>query len=296
MSSFSSLTTTFLTEVYVESGEGATSEGEFFEALNWASREKLPVLFVVQNNGFAISTRQSVQTRSSVRRIAEGFGLDAVEIDGKSAHEVYEHGLRAIQTIRRGDEPVLIEAKVVRLDPHSSSDDHRKYRSEQELREAADADPLLRLERELVAAAQLTTSEVIDLRQRIKTEVDAAANWADGQPEPNTGELLADVYSPEPEPALRTPQYISSEPVTLIDAINHGLREELQRNPKLVMWGEDIADPKGGVFGVTRGLRDAFPGRVANSPLAEASIAGVAGGMAIAGYKPIIEMQFGDYL
>jgi 2-oxoisovalerate dehydrogenase E1 component len=96
------------------------------------------------------------------------------------------------------------------------------------------------------------------------------------------------------EPA--TPHYMSEEPVTMIDAINHGLREEMQRNPRMVMWGEDIADPKGGVFGVTRGLTDAFPGRVTNAPLAEASIAGIAGGMAIGGYKPVVEMQFGDYL
>jgi 2-oxoisovalerate dehydrogenase E1 component len=130
----------------------------------------------------------------------------------------------------------------------------------------------------------------------VKAEVDDAADWADRQPEPAVRDLLAHIFSGHPDPVQRAPQTISKEPITLIDAINHGLREELHRNPKMVMWGEDVDDPKGGVFGVTRGLGDAFPGRVSNAPLAEASIAGVAGGMAIAGYKPVIEMQFGDYL
>jgi 2-oxoisovalerate dehydrogenase E1 component len=282
--------------VYVESGEAATSEGEFLESLNWASREALPVLFVVQNNGFAISTRQPMQTGSSVRRIAEGFGVDAVEIDGKSASAVYEHARRAIAKIRRGEGPVLIEAKVVRLEPHSSSDDQRKYRTPEELTEVATLDPLLRLERELLARGSLKNVEVIDLRQEIKTQVDAAAEWADGQPQPSDGDLLAHVFSVAVETVPREPTPISQEPITLIDAINHGLKEEMLRDPKIVMWGQDIDDPNGGVFGVTRGLGEAFPGRVTNAPLAEASIAGVAGGMAIAGYKPIIEMQFGDYL
>lgn len=258
--------------VYVESGEGATSEGEFFEALNWASRESLPVLLTVQNNGFAISTRQKMQTGSSVRRIAEGFGVHAVEIDGTSAHAVHEHGCAAIDILRRGEGPVLIEAKVVRLEPHSSSDDHRKYRTQEELIEVAEADPIVRLERELVAAGLLTNSQLIDLRQQIKAEVDSAADGVDHQPEPPLGDLLADIFSSKSEPVEPGTQPISAEPVTFIDAINHGLREELARNPKMVMWGEDIDDPKGGVFGVTRGLGSAFPGRVTNAPLAKPAL------------------------
>lgn len=283
--------------VYVESGEGATSEGEFFEALNWAAREALPVLFCVQNNGYAISVPQASQTASSVRRIAEGFGVRAVEIDGLSWEAVYSAGSSLIEHARSGAGPVLIEAKVVRLDPHSSSDDHRKYRSSAELSEAAARDPLLRLERELIEAGWLTPEEAAAARSECKQEVDRAAALADSRPEPaGGGELMSHIYcSAEPHPE-RAPQYISPEPLAMIDSINHALREEMERNPKIVLWGEDVADPKGGVFGVTRGLADRFPGRVTNSPLAEASIAGVAGGMAIAGYKPIVEMQFGDYL
>lgn len=283
--------------VYVESGEGATSEGEFFESLNWAAREVLPVLFVIQNNGYAISTPQQFQTISTVRRIAEGFGLVAFEVDGTSAREIYATLPPIVESMRRGGGPVLIEAHVPRLDPHSSSDDHRKYRSPEELALLPGRDPILRLERELIDGGIIPASAPKEIRSEISDEVQRAADWAASQPEPKTEGVVANIFAQVPGASPETaPAYISSEPVTMIDAINHGLREEMERNPKIVMWGEDIADPKGGVFGVTRGLRDRFGERVSNAPLAEASIAGVAGGMAIAGYKPIIELQFGDYI
>jgi 2-oxoisovalerate dehydrogenase E1 component len=284
--------------VYVESGEGATSEGEFFEALNWAARESLPVLFVVQNNGYAISVPQRTQTASSVRKIAEGFGVRAIEIDGTSFEQIYKVVPDLIQSIRNGNGPILIEAKVVRMDPHSSSDDHRKYRTDEDIRHAAEIDPILQMERLLLDEQILSTAKIDQLRKNVKAEVDQAAEWADAQPEPSGRNAMTYIYSTAPNKTTTdsSPKYISPEPITFIDAINHGLREELQRNPKIVMWGEDVADPKGGVFGVTRGLTNLFGDRVSNSPLAEASIAGVAGGMAIAGYKPIVEIQFADYL
>ena len=134
------------------------------------------------------------------------------------------------------------------------------------------------------------------MRERIEAEVRGAADAADAAPEPDAAGVLDDIYSSDPVVSREgAPSPMSEVPATMVDAINHGLREEMERNPKIVMWGEDIADPKGGVFGVTRGLGARFPGRVVNSPLAEASIVGVAQGMAIAGYKPVIEIQFGDY-
>jgi 2-oxoisovalerate dehydrogenase E1 component len=283
--------------VYVESGEGATSEGEFFEALNWAARESLPVLFVIQNNGYAISTPQSVQTASTVRRIAEGFGVVAFEIDGTSADEIQIALPPIIESMRRGAGPVLIEARVPRLDSHSSSDDQRRYRDAETLAALPELDPVSRLERELIARGALTPQGAQEMRTQVSEEVQRAADWAAAQPDPTPGNLMANIFAPvSSEPAESAPQYAPGEPITMIDAINHGLREEMERNPKILMWGEDIADPKGGVFGVTRGLADRFGDRVANAPLAEASIAGVAGGMAMAGYKPIIELQFGDYI
>jgi 2-oxoisovalerate dehydrogenase E1 component len=284
--------------VHVSSGEGATSEGEFFEALNWAAREKLPVLFTVQNNGYAISVPQASQTGSEIHRIAQGFGVPSYHMDGTWFEQLYETMPPVIEGMRRGTGPALLEAMVVRLDPHSSSDDQRKYRDEAELQAIAERDPILQTERYLLRHAVLTAEEVAALRAEIKAAVDRAADEADRYPAPDESRLMAHIYAAdagapaEPKP----PVYLSGEPVTMIDAINHGLREEMERDPKIVMWGEDVADPKGGVFGVTRGLSTAFPGRVLNSPLAEASIAGVAGGMAIGGYKPIVEVQFGDYL
>lgn len=283
--------------VHVSSGEGATSEGEFFEALNWASREKLPVLFTIQNNGYAISVPQSSQTGSAVHRIAEGFGVPAFQLDGTWFEQMYQALPPVIAAMRQGGGPALIEANVVRLDPHSSSDDHRKYRGESEFQEIVSRDPILQTERYLLRNAVISEDEVAALRAEIKAEVDHAAQDADSRPAPDESTVMAHIYSNDP--ALlgesKAPASVAAE-ITMIDAINHGLREEMERNPKIVMWGEDVADPKGGVFGVTRGLSTRFPGRVVNSPLAEASIAGVAAGMAVGGYKPIVEMQFGDYL
>lgn len=284
--------------VYVSSGEGATSEGEFFEALNWAARERLPVLFVIQNNGYAISVPQATQTSSEIHRIARGFGMPTFDLDGTWFEPMYQTLPGVIGQIREGGGPALVEGRVVRIDPHSSSDDHRKYRSEEELADLAARDPIYQTEQYLLRHEVLSRWDIDRIRTDIKEEVDRAAEEADRAPAPSGHDLLVHIYAPADtqDSSIREPRYLSEEPVAMIDAINHGLREEMERNPKIVMWGEDIADPKGGVFGVTRGLTTAFPDRVENSPLAEASIVGVASGMALAGYKPIVEIQFGDYL
>ncbi len=282
--------------VHVSSGEGATSEGEFFEALNWASRESLPVVFTVQNNGFAISTRQKVQTGSTVRQIARGFGVRTFHIDGTWYEDMYRDLPPAIQAVRDGAGPILIEADVVRLDPHSSSDDHRKYRGEAELAAVQERDPIQRTELYLLRHGVLTREEIDRQRETVRAEVDKAALEADAAPPPTGDDLMAHIYSPVPAPSAAIPQPISAEPVAMIDAINHALREEMAANPRVVMFGEDIADPKGGVFGVTRGLAGGFPGRVENAPLAEASIIGVASGMAMRGFLPVVEIQFADYI
>ena len=285
--------------VHVSSGDGATSEGEFFEALNWAHREKLPVLFLVQNNGLAISTRQRHQTGGDIYSIARGFGMAAYRMDGTSFDSIYETVPGVVAAIRAGEGPALIEASVVRLGPHSSSDDHRKYRDASDLEAVNRRDPVLRTEKYLVDQGIATTEELSEIRARIRAEVDAAADEANATPAPSTDSLMAHIYAAADPVVVAepcAPVYQGAEPVAMIDAINHGLREELARDARISMWGEDIADPKGGVFGVTRGLSSAFPDRVFNAPLAEASIAGVAAGMAIGGHKPIIEIQFGDYL
>ena len=284
--------------VYVSSGEGATSEGEFFEALNWAARERLPVLFVVQNNGYAISVPQEYQTASRIHRIAEGFGLPALNLDGVSTFEAtYQIVPALIQDMREGRGPALLEYNVVRLDPHSSSDDHRQYRGGDEIAAAASRDPVLVAEKRVLDLGIMTRPEIADLRSSIREEVDRAAEQADSHPHPARYDVMQHVYSGESPVEEETAAGLVGPSVSMVQAINSGLREEMRRDPRVVMWGEDIQDPKGGVFGVTKGLTKEFGvARCMNSPLAEASILGVGGGMATLGYKPVVEIQFADYI
>jgi 2-oxoisovalerate dehydrogenase E1 component len=282
--------------VYVSSGEGATSEGEFFEALNWATREQLPVLFLIQNNGYAISVPQQTQTSSEVHRIAGGFGMSTHTVDGTRFESIYNVLPEVIQRLREGSGPVLVEAQVVRLESHSSSDDQSKYRSEEEIKRGRERDPILLTERYLLDQQIMSADEIGAMRSAIQAEVDKAADEADAAPQPEVGHITSKIFSDQtPFFEDSAPVYVSEDTISMVEALNRGLREEMERNPKIVMWGEDIADPKGGVFGVTRGLTNSFPDRVQNSPLAEASIVGVASGMSIGGFKPIVEIQFADY-
>ncbi len=282
--------------VYVSSGEGATSEGEFAEAINWAAREELPVLFVIQNNGYAISVPQNAQTTSEVHRIAAGYGVPSYHVDGTRYESIYQTLPLLIRRMRQGGGPALIEAKVVRLDSHSSSDDQTKYRGEDELANARARDPIIQIEQYLLRNHLLTQAEIDKMRGDVQAAVSRAADEADAAPQPERGHIATRIYSDNtPFFEEKAPVYASENTISMVEALNRGLREEMERNPKIVMWGEDIADPKGGVFGVTRGLANLFPDRVQNSPLAEASIVGVAGGMAAGGYKPIVEIQFADY-
>src|SRR2546425_3318303 len=282
--------------VYVSSGEGATSEGEFFESVNWAKREELPVLFLIQNNGYAISVPQHSQTSSEIHRMAAGFGLPSYHVDGTWYETMYQLMPGLIQRMREGGGPILVEAQVVRLESHSSSDDQMKYRSEEEMARARERDPIMQTERYLLQHRIVSQAEIDNMRAGIQAEVNKAADEADAAPQPEPGRITTNIYSDKtPFFEEKAPVYVSEDTISMIEALNRGMREEMDRNPKIVMWGEDIADPKGGVFGVTRGLTKQFPDRVQNSPLAEASIVGVAGGMAIGGYKPIVEIQFADY-
>jgi 2-oxoisovalerate dehydrogenase E1 component len=283
--------------VYVSSGEGTTSEGEFFEALNWAAREKLPVLFVIQNNGYAISVSSATQHVAEMHRIARGFGMPTYDLDGTWYEPMYQTLPPVLERIRKGQGPALIEGEVIRIDPHSSSDDQKKYRSADEISEAVERDPIVQTERYLVKRKIFTQQQLQEIRSEIQSEVDQAAEEADRAPEPDPAIATLHIYdTPGPFFEEKPPRYLSDQSVSMIDAINHALHEETERNPKIVMWGEDIADPKGGVFGVTKGLSTKYPDRVQNSALAEASICGIAAGSAIAGHKPIVEIQFADYI
>ncbi|MCK9209563.1 MAG: dehydrogenase E1 component subunit alpha/beta [Ignavibacteriaceae bacterium] len=288
---------------YVSSGEGTTSQGEFHEAVNWASREKLPVIFVVENNKYAISVHVSKQSGGEGHSIAEmmkGYAtLKRMLIDGTDFVESYLAFQEAMEYVKSGEGPVLIEADVVRLLSHSSSDDQKKYRAHDELEDEAKRDPIEKMIL-LLKENNLATDEEIQLiknevLEEIEKAVTEAAKAHDPLPE-SYGKFVFD------ESGLKdTFNYEATEPtgnsVVMVDAINHALHEEMELNNKTYLFGEDVADKKGGVFTATKGLTQKFgEKRVFNSPLAEASIIGVAAGMALTGLKPIVEIQFGDYI
>ncbi|MCF6270596.1 MAG: dehydrogenase E1 component subunit alpha/beta [Melioribacteraceae bacterium] len=288
---------------YVSSGEGTTSQGEFHEAVNWASREKLPVVFVIQNNKLAISVSvkdQSGGEDSSIARMMSGFdNLLRLEIDGTDYEESLNAVKKAYKFAREGRGPVLIEAHVVRLSSHSSSDDQRKYRTKESIEADKVKDPLKLLTDRIISEGILSSDEIETINTEIKNEVEIAADYALALDDP-IGEG-ADRYVLDESGYRESLDYEKStpsgSPIVLVDAINHALQEELERNEKIILFGEDVVDHKGGVFTATKGLSTKFgKKRVFNSPLAEASIAGVGIGLALTGMKPLAEIQFGDYI
>ncbi len=288
---------------YVSSGEGTTSQGEFHEAVNWASREKIPVLFVVQNNKYAISVhvkQQSGGKENSIAEMMSGFAhLHRSRIDGTDFTEAFKAVRDAIEHIKSGKGPALIEAEVVRLLSHSSSDDQKKYRDSKELEEDLKNCPIEKFARQLIADKKLTKDEYEKLKADTKEEIDKAAEEASKAADPKIEEAANHIFD---ESGLKDKlEYEQNPPsgksIVMVDAINHALREEMEINKDIYLFGEDIADKKGGVFTATKGLSTKFGDeRVFNSPLAEASIMGVAVGMALAGLKPVVEIQFGDYI
>tara|TARA_Y100000034_G_scaffold116698_1_gene155334 strand:- start:6198 stop:8204 length:2007 start_codon:yes stop_codon:yes gene_type:complete len=284
--------------VYVSSGEGTTSQGEFHEALNWASREKLPVIFHVEDNEYAISVHISEQTSGgSVYSMVSGYqNLARFNVDGTDFFETDLAFQNAVERARRGKGPSVIVSNVVRLLPHSSSDDQRKYRTEEDLEADKKRDPILRFEEACIKGKMITQKEFDKIRNEVHNQVDEEAEWAEQQPHPDKSSAMDFNYSHEP--GLDETKFKEiSEKVVLIDAINHALSEEMERNDKMVIFGEDVADPKGGVFTASRGLTNKYgKARVFNSPLAEASIVGTAIGMSCSGWRPVIEIQFADYI
>ena len=284
--------------VYVSSGEGSTSEGEFHEALNWASREKLPIIFHIQDNEYAISVHVSEQTSgSSVFSMVNGYdNLSRYEVDGTNFFETDLAFREAIERARQGKGPSVIVSNVVRLLSHSSSDDQKKYRKQEDLDKDKNRDPLLVFEKNCIKNKILKEGDFEKLRNEIIQIVDQDAEWADKQNHPDPNSATNHIYSNEPN-LNETPSNYKNEKIVLVDAINHAMHEEMKLNDKMIIYGEDIADPKGGVFTATRGLSDSFGDkRVFNSPLAEASIVGTAVGLATTGWKPCVEIQFGDYI
>ena len=283
--------------VYVSSGEGTTSQGDFHEAINWASNAKAPVIFHIQDNEYAISTHRSDQMADTVYAMTSGYkNLARYNVDGSNYFETSLAFKESFQRARRGKGPSVVISNVVRLLPHSSSDDQRKYRLEKALKEDLKKDPLKKLEEECLKANFIAAKEFEKIRNAVSFQIDIDAEWAEAQHHPDPDTALDHIYSDSPFPKEKEYKSISKQ-IVIVDAINHALHEEMTLNEKMVIYGQDIADPKGGVFTATKGLSEKFGNkRVFNSPLAESSIVGTAIGMAIAGYKPVIEIQFGDYI
>jgi len=289
--------------VYVSSGEGTTSQGEFHEAVNWAAREKLPVIFVIQNNKWAISVPVENQTggkNSSIVEMMKGYdNLLRLTVNGTDFLAVNAIAATAVKYARQGKGPVLVEAKVVRLFSHSSSDDQKKYRDEKSLKEDLQKDPIDYFADLLIKKGVLTELAFEELKKEINNRVNEAADWALKEPDPKgeTAELYVLDESGKKDRLIYGKNNNVGKPIVLVDAINHALHEEMELNEKIYLFGEDVADGKGGVFTSTKGLSTKFgKDRVFNSPLAEASILGVGIGMALAGLKPCVEIQFGDYI
>lgn len=289
--------------VYVSSGEGTTSQGEFHEAINWASREKLPVVFVIQNNKWAISVPvqdQSGGKNSSISEMMKGYdNLLRMEVDGTDFMQVNAVAQSAFKYARQGKGPALVEAHVVRLLSHSSSDDQKKYRPDESLKEDLKKDPIDLFSNTLFKKEILTELAYKEFKKEIALHVNEAADWALKQEDPKPESAVQFVLDESGKRDHLEYEKMTHEgkPVVLVDAINHALREEMERNDKIYLFGEDVADGKGGVFTATKGLSTALgTERVFNSPLAEASIVGMAIGMALGGLKPCVEIQFGDYI
>ncbi|PAP78734.1 tungsten formylmethanofuran dehydrogenase [Rubrivirga marina] len=285
--------------VYASGGEGSTSQGAFHEALNWAAREALPVLFHIQDNKYAISVPVEEQTAGgSIWHLLGGYaGLQRIRYDGTDFFQSAAAARAAMAHIRAGHGPVALHADLVRLLPHSSSDDHRKYREQEAIDADAARDPLPRFATRLVEAGVMTDEEVDALRDEVAAEVDRIAREVAAEPDPDPAEATSHVYFEGEDTRRYEADGETGDLVVMVDAINHAMAEEMERDERVLVYGEDVGGGKGGVFTATRGLTERFGrDRCFNSPLAENSIIGSAVGLAGAGYKPVVEIQFADYI
>jgi 2-oxoisovalerate dehydrogenase E1 component len=312
---------------YVSLGDGTTSEGEFWEALNSASNLRLPVIFCVQDNEYAISVPVEVQTAGgNISRLVSGFpNFHFEEIEGTDPVIAYAAFKRAAAHCRAGHGPAFVHAHVIRPYSHSLSDDERLYRPDAERQADAARDPVPRLQMFLLREGILDENGINKIEKEIEEQIQADADRALAAPIPQPETIYNYVYSPDLDPTSAqfdsTPAVAAPETAadgklsaaqnkTMADLINTTLRDEMRRDERIVIFGEDVADcsrdtyikqklikGKGGVFKLTSGLQTEFGSdRVFNSPLAEASIVGRATGMATRGLKPVVEIQFFDYI
>jgi len=297
-------------------GEGSTSQGEFWEALNTASNQKLPVIFCVEDNGYAISTPVECNTPGgNISHLVANFpNFYFAEVDGTDPEACLQVFQQAVTHCRAGKGPAFVHGHCIRPYSHSLSDDERLYRTKEEIEADAKRDPLVRMKARLLKDGVQTAEQIAALEQKIDREVAEAAERALSEVLPKTEEITKHVYSEDLNPC--TVAFATERPAsggedklrTMADLINACLHDEMRRDPRIVIYGEDVADAsraeaqgnvkgKGGVFKITHGLQTEFGSdRVFNSPLAEANIVGRAVGYAARGMKPVVEIQFFDYI
>jgi 2-oxoisovalerate dehydrogenase E1 component len=277
-------------------GEGAGSEGDTHEAFNFASIYKLPEIFVCENNGFAISTPFNKEyTIEHVAQRAAAYGFPGVTIDGRDPVTCYLVAKEAIARARAGQGPTLIECLVDRLGAHSSEDDQRRYRTQEEIDQLAKNDCLERFKKRLLDEGVLSAKEVEALEEKVKAEVAEATRQGMESPDAPPENALTNVYGLDVPKAIDPPAGVETEDMNMVAALRSCLTEEMERDERMMVLGEDVGQ-KGGVFLVTDGLRKRFgEARVIDTPLAESSIAGVSLGLALAGKRPVAEMQFADF-
>jgi len=301
--------------VYMSVGDGTTSEGEVWEALNTACNLKLPVIFLVEDNGYAISVPVEVGVAGGdVSKLVSGFpNLYIQKCDGTNPLESYETFKRAVEYCRERKGPAFVHAKVVRPYSHSLSDDEKLYRPVEELQKDAEIDPIKTFGEFLMTEGIASSEDLETLRKEVDAEINQAADIAVETPQPAPETAFRNVYSPDVDPTSKDfdtedGAELSGNAGTMVDLINRCMHEEMERDVRIVVFGEDVADVskeeyleqvkgKGGVFKVTANLQRKFgSARVFNSPLAEANIVGRAVGMATRGLKPVVEIQFFDYI
>ncbi len=272
-------------------GDAASRQGEYYEAIAFAVQEKLPVVFVIEDNKYGISTPTAHFFAYNLGGILSEDHV--VRVDGRRLDDVSQAAEEAIAKARRGGGPTVLWCDLDRLSSHTSSDDHRVYRPLEEIAAMADRDPIKLLKDELVASGELNEDQWKAMLDEITAEVDRDYIEAEKQADPDPGNVMLHNWG-EDTPVSKPP--IEAGPMTMVDSINRTFRQALENDPRVIFFGEDIEDPKGGVFGITKGLSEMFPRQVYNSPLAEATIMGVAIGMAAYGMRPVFELQFIDFI